>query len=163
MAKSKLSLLDKELLREAANGWTGTQMEEEHGAPAAWCVQRVADLLEEFDIWDEIQQRKLVVKSMQRLKEQVESNFDGTDPKMLQSLTNLLGTMEQIMSKAKPVTDAEIEKMAVAQASQIIMIVESSFTRARQLLAKQYPEVDLGEIDAVFYEALRENTLQIEA
>jgi hypothetical protein len=56
-----------------------------------------------------------------------------------------------------------MEQLALAQAAQMIRLIEASFTRARKLLSEEYPEVDLGRIDSVFYEALREDTKQIEA
>lgn len=165
MAKSRVSLLDKRILDLFANSYTPEQVEEELGVPAVQAVTRARELLASVDVWDEVEQRRLLAHSLKKVKEAVESQMDPTDPKLLQSYTNLVSTIDKVQDKVRRVTDEEIEKLAQAQARNMLRMIEAAYFRARELLSNEYPEIDLGRIDTVFYDALEEQTevLEIEA
>lgn len=164
MAK-RVSLLDKKILDLFANSYTPEQVEEETGFPAVQAVARTRELLASVDVWDEVEQRRLLAHSLKKAKEQVESMGDLTDPKLLQSYTNLVGTIDKIQDKQRRVSDEEIEKLAAAQARQMLRMIEASFYRAREILKSEHPQIDLGRIDAAFFDSMEEQTqiLEIEA
>lgn len=145
-----------------ANGATPQEVEEETGVPAMTALARARELLASTDIWDEMEQRRLLLHSLKKIKEQVEASMDHSDAKIIQAYSNLTNGIDRIQSSARAITDAEMEKLAMAQAQQMIRLIEMSFSHARRLLAAEYPEVDLGRIDDVFYEALHENAGEIE-
>lgn len=164
MAKNLIgpSLVDRKILDLFANGYTPNEVEEETYVPAATALQRARELLASIDLWDEIEQRRLLVHSMKKVKELME-NADLTEPKLAQAYTNLLIAIDKTQEKVRTISEAEMEKLAAAQARQMIRLIEMSFSHARQLLSAEYPDVDLGKIDDAFYTGLRENTLEIEA
>lgn len=155
------SLLNRKILDLFANGYTPNEVEAETGVPAAAALADARELLASTDVWDEVEQRRLLVHSMRRVKAQVE-DADLTDPKILQAYTNLLIAIDKTQEKVRAISDIEMEKLAAAQARQMIRLIEMSFSHARTLLANEYPMVDLGRIDDVFYEALRDNAGEIE-
>jgi hypothetical protein len=165
MAKSRVSLIDKRLLDLFSNSYTPDEVEQETGIPALQAVARTRELLASIDVWDEVEQRRLLAHSLKKAKEQVESIGDMTDPKLLQSYTNLVGTIDKIQDKARAISDQEIEKLAIAQGRHMLNMIEASFFRARELLSQEYPEVDLGRIDTVFWAGVEEQSqvLEIEA
>lgn len=163
MAKG-LSLLDKRLVEMAANGATPDEMEESAFIPAAQAITRVKEILASQDIWDEVEQRRLAVYSLQKLKGQVEaSGIDATNPKMVEAYTKLLAMVDRLQSKTAAISDSELERLAVMQASRFVQVFEMAYGRARQLLSQDYPEVDLGRIDDVMWEGLRQSAGEIEA
>lgn len=162
---NRISLVDKKLLDMFANSYTPEEVEDETGVPALQAIARARELLASIDVWDEVEQRRLLAHSLKRVKEQIESALDVTDPKMIQSYSNLVGMIDKIQDKQRAITDNEIEKLALAQSRTMLRLIEAAFFEARKVLSTDYPMVDLGRIDAVFYEQLEEQTeiLEIEA
>ena len=154
--------MDRKMLDMFANGATPEEVQAETYVPALTALARVREILASADIWDEMEQRRLLLHSLKKIKEQVEASMDHSDAKIIQAYSNLTNGIDRIQSTARAITDAEMEKLAMAQAQQMIRLIEMSFTHARKLLAEEYPEVDLGRIDSVFYEALKENAGEIE-
>lgn len=164
MAKAQgPGLLDRKILDLFANGATPEEVEAETYVPALTALARARELLASADLWDEMEQRRLLAHSLKGIKQQVENNFDPTDAKILQSYTNLVGTIDKIQDKQRAISDEELKKLAMTQAEMMLRMIEMSFTRVRQLLSEEYPEVDLGRIDTLFFDDLRTNSKQIEA
>ncbi len=60
MPKSEISLLDETLIRAAASGKSGEEMEALTGIPAAQAILHVKQLLSRRDIWSEVERRQLL-------------------------------------------------------------------------------------------------------
>jgi hypothetical protein len=156
------SLTDRKIMTLFANGASPEEVEAATYVPAATALQRARDILASTDIWDEIEQRRLLLHSLKGIKGRVEDEMDFSDAKVIAAYSNMAKVINEIQTTARAITDDEMDKLARAQASQMIRLIEMSFTHARKLLAEEYPEVDLGRIDTVFYDALRENAGEIE-
>lgn len=159
-----LSLLDKKLLDAASNGYTPDQMEAEFFIPAAQAKARVSELLASVDIWDEVEQRRMLVYSMRRVKQQIEEyGIEADNPKHIEAYAKLIQAIDKLQSKTAAISDAELEKIAAAQGRQIVRLVEAAFYHARERLIELYPDVDLGQIDTAFWEGMSEVAGEIEA
>lgn len=157
------SLVDRKILDMFANGSTPDEVERETGIPALSALARARDHLSSIDLWDEVEQRRLLAHSLKQVKAKIESFGDLMDPKLLQSYTNLVTSIDKIQDKARAITDEEMTRLAQAQAQQIVALVSVAYNRVRELLAEEYPEVNVDYITTAFYEAIQENTPQIEA
>ena len=60
------TILDDILLKAAADGRSGQEMERISGIPAAQAVQHVKELLNSRNVWDEHQQRQLLNRTHSR-------------------------------------------------------------------------------------------------
>lgn len=164
MASNNLSILDKKLLGYAANGYTPEQIAEETYVPAEQAIARIKELLASNDIWDEVEQRRLAVYSLQQLKSQVERvGVDVTNPKAIEAYTKLVAMIDRVESKTKAISDNELERLAIMQAQRLVQLFEMAYGRARQLLADEYPDIDLGRIDDAIQDGLREFSGQMNA
>lgn len=163
MASKGLSLLDRRLLDLASNGYTPDEISQEVFIPPEQAVGRIKELLASHDIYDEVETRRLAVHSLQKLKGQVEAAMDPANPKAVEALTKTVLAIDRLQSKTAAISDSELERLAQLQAIQIVQLIELAYGRARQLLADEYPEVDLGRIDDVFHSSVQEVVPQIEA
>lgn len=163
MANS-LSILDRKLLDAAANGMSPAEMEEEFFVPAAQAVATVRALLSQRDIWDEIEQRKLMAHSLMQRKSEIERlTIDVADPKHIEAYTKLVLAIDRITDKPMKITDAELERVGQAQAKALLQMIEMAYNRAKQLLTTDFPFLDLTDIDEAFNEGLRDAARVIEA
>jgi len=65
----EISVLDDLLLRSAAGGKSGVEIERATGIPADQAVQHVKQLLATRDIWTEHEQRNLLLQELHELKD----------------------------------------------------------------------------------------------
>lgn len=162
MAK-QLALVDRKLLDLAANGYSPDEIAAETYIPPEQAVARIKELLASHDVWDEVETRRLAVHSLQRLKAQVEAVIDPSNPKAVEGLTKTVLAIDKLQSKTAAISDSELERLAVLQASRIVQLFEMAYGRARALLSEEYPEVDLGRIDDVMLAGLQQFAPEIEA
>lgn len=162
MANNELTLRDKNLIEGAANGLSGDELEARYGIPAAQAIVRVRELLAAKDVWDQVEQRKLLMHSVFRIKEQIETEMIDTDkPKETEAYLKVITTLSNLLDKQGKISDAELAVITQAQARAIISVVEAGYQRARQLLADEYAGlVDLEEIDSVFQQGMREALIE---
>lgn len=157
---SLMTLRDRKIVEMFAGGATPDEVEDALGVPAAKALHRCKEILGAKDIFDEVEERKLVVTQYQALYQKGHALLDATGvkdwPKGVEALTKLLTALLEARKQEEYRSDREIEAMTRAQASILIRAVQLSYDRARELLAREYPQVDLLEIDAAFQSGLRE-------
>ena len=161
----RLSLRDQNLLDRTLKGESPALIAEETGVPATDVVRRIKEMLSTRDVFSEIEQRRILVYGLQDLYSRAINFLDSFDPengsdmaKMIDSTTKLITSIDQLQSAQGKISDDEINRAAAAQAQQIMRFVNASYQRARELLAEEYPEVDIERIDGAFQEGLREVT-----
>ena len=147
-----MTLRDRKIVEMFAGGATPDEVEDALGVPAAKALHRCKEILGAKDIFDEVEERKLVVTQYQALYQKGHALLDATGvkdwPKGVEALTKLLTALLEARKQEEYRSDREIEAMTRAQASILIRAVQLSYDRARELLAREYPQVDLLEIDA---------------
>lgn len=67
-----LSLLDKHLLDRAAQGWSPAEIAQDTGWEPEKVYARVSELLKSRSVWDDLQQRQLLMHSVFVLKGRLE-------------------------------------------------------------------------------------------
>lgn len=162
MASKELELLDLRLLQAAANGYSPEEMSRKYPSvtPAEAAV-RVKEMLASRDIWDEVEKQQLLLHSAYAVKEKMEALLDDLDllddvPKHIDVYVKLLKTMDGILEKRTKLTEAEMEQITRAHARAMMGMIEAGYQRARDLLAQEYPMVDLLEIDAAFNQGMKQ-------
>lgn len=162
MAGKELELIDLRLLQAAANGYSPEEMARKYpSVTAAEAAVRVKDMLASRDIWDEVEKQQLLLHSAYAVKEKMEALLDDLDllddvPKHIDVYVKLLKTMDGILEKRTKLTQAEMEQITQAHARALMNMVQAGYQHARDLLAQEYPMIDLLEIDAAFNEGMRQ-------
>lgn len=162
MPSKELELIDTKLLQAAANGYSPEEMFKKYPSigSAAAAALRVKEILASRDIWSEQESQQLLLHSAYAVKEQMEGLLDDLDalddvPKHIDVYVKLLKTMDGILEKRKKITQDEMEKITQSHARALLRMIEAGYQRARDLLAAEYPMVDLLEIDAAFNEGMQ--------
>ena len=102
----------------------------------------------------------MLVYKLKALLKRAESFLDYTDirtaPKLLDSANNLIKSIAEMQEKQQTISDEETRKLALQQAALIMEVVQASYQRARDLLAQEYPDVDVQRLDTVFQTGVKE-------
>lgn len=162
-ALTKWSLLDQELLRCAANHMSPAQMEAELDIPAAQAAVRVRELLRSTDIWTEVEERRLLLHSMYSLKGRLEQGIDIDNPKSVEAYTKLLDLIGKRLDTVSQITETELDRVTSAQARKLLQLIMAATDYARELLAQEYPESIMDDIEHALQEGLRRAAEEIEA
>ncbi len=165
-SRDVVTLEDKLLLEGAANGLTGEELQDKYGVPAAEAIVRVRRMLQARDVFDDLEQKKLLMVSLFRVKRKVEAaeaDMDVEDPKVLEAYLKLIQTMNLILRDSGKLTDAELEAAAKAQAKQMLLLIDMAYGRVRHWLEEEYGQVlDVRELDQRFQTALQEVVIEDE-
>jgi len=159
MAKAgqELALRDKKLLTAAANGWSGEEIEERYGVPAAAALVRIRELLKSRNIFTDIERKQLLLFSLYQLKEKIEEEaLDLDNPRSVEAYTKVVKSISETLEKQGQITEAEMQAAARAQAKALLGLIDAAMGRVRQWLAEEYSNVPLEVLDERFNEALRE-------
>lgn len=156
---SKNTLRDDKILELFANGKNAVEVSETLGISPEYAYSRVKELLAQGDIFDTIEKRKLLIYQLKALYAKANDMLENmaTDKSWAQgvaAITKLVETTYNIQVKEEVHSAEEVEAATRAQAAILIRVVEASYQRARDLLAKEYPEVNLDIIDAAFEQGL---------
>jgi len=165
--KKELALRDRSLLEAAANGMSAVEMSEKFGMSAIEAAARVRELLAEHSIWDEIEERKLLMQSLYFMKEKIE-NFDidlGADnaPKFVESYMKLVTTINDLLERQNRISEEEMNAISKAQARVMMEIIAKGYMKARAWLEAEYGQfVQVAELDRVFEEGMLEASYEDE-
>ncbi len=154
---TEISPRDMALLRLAADGKSGAEMQAETGLTAAFAVLRVKEILRERDVWTEIERRQLLMEELYRLKNKLDKQHENfIDDKNAKVLLEVIVAIDNVMDKQTKITDEQLMKITQAQAQAMIGLIEAGFSRAKELLAAEYPDADVKAIEAAFNAGLTE-------
>lgn len=148
---------DMALLAETAKGKSPQEVGDYLGLPAAQVVLRVKTLLQDRDVYTEIEQRQLMLMDLMGLKNKLMDQMKNYADK--DNATTALKTfklMDEILDKQGKISDEQLMKVTTAHAGAMVRLIAAAFERAKDLLAAEYPEVDVKQIEAAFNDALKE-------
>lgn len=152
---TEISPRDMALLRLAADGKSGAEMQAETGLTAAFAVLRVKELLRERDVWSEIERRQLLMEELYRLKNKIDKqNENFIDDKNAKVLLEVIVAIDNVMDKQSQITDEQLMKISQAQAQAMMGMIQSAFEYAKNTLSQQYPDADMKAIEESFNEGL---------
>ena len=158
-----LSARDKALLDSAAKGMSAQEMSEVTGLPPERCKIRVDELLSERNVYDEVQKRQLQEYRVNKFIEQIEEHIEnfGLDSKMPGVLLNGIKTLGDLVTQSEKITADQLRVITESQARAMIMLFSSATERAKEILMREYPEVDVLLIEQAITDGLREKSLEI--
>lgn len=155
---------DDALLKAAADGLSGQEIEEQLGIPAAKAVVRIKELLKQNDFWTDIERRQLLMHELYRMKNQIQKQTNNyIDDKLGKVLLETISAIDTILDKTGKITDEQLMKVSQAQAGTMLQLIKAAFDRAKEVLAQEYPEVDAKIIEVAFNDALAQKAKEIEA
>lgn len=152
---TEISPRDMALLKMAADGKSGAEMQAETGLTAAFAVLRVKELLRERDVWTEIERRQLLMDELYGLKNKLqEQNEDYINDKQGMVLLQTIQAIDNVMDKQGKITDEQLMKITQAQAQAMMAMIQAAFKHAKETLAAENPHIDLQEIEKAFNDGL---------
>jgi chemotaxis protein CheY-P-specific phosphatase CheC len=155
MSRNEVSLLDETLLRAAASGKSGDEMEKLTGIPGAQAVMHVKELLGRRDIWTEVERRQLLLSELQDLKDSLTQNaVDFRDPDSAKLLLKVLQEIGKRLDVERSKLDIDIIKLSEYQQKILLRAMDSALNFAKKELAERFPVVPKDELDALISEGL---------
>lgn len=163
-SKKGLTLRDEKLLSLAANGKSPLEISEETGVAPEKVITRIKEIIKSKDLWDDIEREKLLMHSLYDLKDRLERNFDAMvgDPKLLESYRKTLELLGNRLDTRNALNAKDFERITEAQGRRMMKVIEGGYYRARAMLAQQYPQMDLKQIDAAFALGMEEEAARLE-
>lgn len=151
---------DKRLLDGAANNFSGEELAQVSGMPAAQAIARVRELLKSRDVFDQMEKKKLLLHSVYKLKahiEEYDATVDIKNPKAAEAYLKVLESINNMLEKQGRISEEEMETAARAQAGMMAEIITKGYMKARAWLAEEYGAiVKMDELDQLFELGMRE-------
>lgn len=151
-----VSVVDEILLRAAAGGKSGEEIEKATGIPAAQALSKVKDLLASRDVWTEMEQRQLLLAELHELKDSLRTQaIDGQDPEAARVLLRTLETIGKRLDSQQTVLDENMIKLTQFQQKILLRAMDAALDFAKKELAERYPQVSLVELDELVADGLQ--------
>lgn len=150
-----VSVVDDILLRAAAGGKSGDEIEKITGIPAAQAVTKVKDLLASRDVWNEMEQRQLLLAELHELKDSLRHQaIDAQDPEAARVLLRTLEVIGKRLDTQQTVLDENLLKLTSFQQKILLRAMDAALNFAKAELAERYPQVSHAELDELVAEGL---------
>lgn len=147
---SEVALLDDLLLRAAADGRSGDEIERITGVPAAQAVMHIKQLLASRDVWTEFERRQLLLRELNELKDSLrEMALDAKDVDHARLMLKTLETIGRRLDAEQKQVDFDAIKVTEHQAKIMGRAFEIALEYMKRELAERYPNVPVSEIDAL--------------
>ena len=151
-----VSVIDDILLKAAAGGKSGDEIEAITGIPAAQALSKVKELLASRDVWNEMEQRQLLLAELHELKESLRTQaIDGGDPDAARTLLRTLEVIGKRLDTQQLVLDENLLKLTMFQQRILLRAMDAALNFAKKELRERYPEVSLSELDGLVAEGLQ--------
>jgi hypothetical protein len=155
LARGEVSLLDETLLRAAAAGKSGEEIERLTGIPAAQAVVHVKNLLSRRDVWTEVEQRQLLVHELNDLKDSLIKNaVEFKDPVSARLLLQTLQELGRRLDSQKSSLDADVLRLSTYQQTIMLRAMDAALKFAKGELRERFPDVTVDDFDALVGEGL---------
>ena len=152
---SNLSLLDETLIKLAASGKSGEEIERKTGIPAIEAVAHVKTLMRRRDVWTEVEQRQLLLYQLNELKDSlVQSATQMQDPESARLLLKTLELIGKRLDAQKTVLEEEVLRLSQYQQSVLLRAMDAALNFAKKELHVRYPQVSAEELDNLVSEGL---------
>jgi hypothetical protein len=163
MSKNEISLLDETLIRAAASGKSGDEMEALTGIPAAQAVLHIKQLLGRRDIWTEIERRQLLLHELHELKESLSQRaIEFRDEDSARLLLKVLQEIGKRLDSERTKLDVDVIRLSEYQEKVLLKAMDAALNFAKGELAERYPQVSKEELDEIVIEGLVRAKYQLE-
>ena len=150
-----VALLDEILLRAAAGGLSGEEIERQTGVPAAQAVMHIKRLLASRDVWTEFERRQLLLVELNELKESLRSGaLDAKDPQSARLLLQTLNVIADRLDSEKSKLDVDMVRVSEHQARVMGRAFDIALDYMKRELAERYPDVDRDVLNVLASEGL---------
>jgi hypothetical protein len=155
VAVSGLSLLDETLISLAASGRSGEEIERRTGIPAEQAVAHVKGLMRRRDVWSDVEQRQLLLYELNGLKDSLsDAALRLKDPESARLLLKTLELIGKRLDSQRAQLDVEVLRLSEYQQGVLLRAMDAALKFAKGELAERYPDVAVGELDALVAEGL---------
>lgn len=164
MSSKEVSLLDETLIRAAAAGKSGEEMESLTGVPAAQAVLHVKQLLSRRDIWNEVERRQLLLHELNELKQSLsDAAITMRDEDSAKLLLKVLQEIGKRLDSERTKLDTDIIKLSEYQEKVLLKAMDAALDFAKKELAQRYPLVPKEELDELVIEGLVRAKAELES
>ena len=158
----EISVLDDVLIKAAAGGKSGTEMERLTGIPAAQAVLHVKQLLATRDIWTEHEQRQLLLSELHELKDSLSVHaLQAGDAESARLLLKTLEVIGKRLDGQQKVLDENMIKLSQFQERVLLRAMDTALQFSKEQLAERYPEITRGELEELVAEGLQKAKYEI--
>ena len=157
-----ISVVDDILLRAAAGGKSGEEIEQITGIPAAQALEKVKQLLASRDVWTEMEQRQLLLAELHELKDSLRGQaVDGQDPEAARVLLRTLEVIGKRLDAQQTVLDENLIKLTMFQQRILLRAMDAALEFAKGELAERYPQISPTELDNLVADGLQRAKFQL--
>jgi hypothetical protein len=150
------------LIKAAAGGKSGTEMERLTGIPAAQAVVHVKQILSTRDIWTEQEQRQLLLTELHELKESLAPHaIQAGDPESARLLLKTLETIGKRLDSQQSVLDENMIKLSHFQEKVLLRAMDTALNFAKEQLQERYPDITRSELEALVADGLQKAKYEI--
>jgi hypothetical protein len=161
MAK-EVALLDDLLIKAAAGGKSGEEIERMTGIPAAQAVLHVKQLLATRDIWTEQEQRQLLLTELHELKESLSDHaIKAGDPDSARLLLKTLELIGKRLDSQQQVLDENMIKLSHFQERVLLRAMDTALNFTKDQLQIKYPEITRTELEGMLADGLQKAKYEI--
>lgn len=158
----EISVLDDLLLRAAAGGKSGVEIERLTGIPADQAVVHVKQMLSTRDIWTEHEQRQLLLAELHELKESLQTNAvknqDADSARLLLKTLELIGKR---LDSQQTTLDENLIKLSRFQEKVLLRAMDSALNFAKSQLEERYPQISASELNELVADGLQKAKYEI--
>jgi len=163
MSQNPVSLLDETLIRAAAAGKSGDEMQELTGIPAAQAVMHIKQLLSRRDIWSEVERRQLLLYELNELKDSLTARaVEMQDEDSARLLLKVLQEIGRRLDQENIKLEHDVIRLSEYQERVLLKAMDAALNFAKGELLSRYPEVPKGELDELVVEGLVKAKYELE-
>ena len=164
MSNKEVSLLDETLIRAAASGKSGEEMEQLTGVPAAQAVLHVKQLLGRRDIWSEVERRQLLLHELNELKQSLtDQALTMRDEDSAKLFLKVLQEIGKRLDSERTKLDTDVIKLSEYQERVLLRAMDAALGFAKKELGERYPLVPREELDELVIEGLVRAKAELES
>lgn len=158
----EVALLDDLLIKAAAGGKSGDEIERLTGIPAAQAVLHVKQLLATRDIWTEQEQRQLLLSELHELKDSLSDHaIKAGDPDSARLLLKTLELIGKRLDSQQQVIDENMIKLSHFQERVLLRAMDAALNFAKDQLAEKYPQITRSELEMMVADGLQQAKYEI--
>ena len=158
----EVALLDDLLIKAAAGGKSGDEIERLTGIPAAQAVLHVKQLLATRDIWTEQEQRQLLLSELHELKDSLSDHaIKAGDPDSARLLLKTLELIGKRLDSQQQVIDENMIKLSHFQERVLLRAMDAALNFAKEQLAEKYPQISRSELEELVADGLQKAKYEI--
>lgn len=158
----EVALLDDLLIKAAAGGKSGDEIERLTGIPAAQAVLHVKQLLATRDIWTEQEQRQLLLTELHELKDSLQHHaIKSGDPDSARLLLKTLEVIGRRLDSQQQVLDENMIKLSHFQERVLLRAMDAALNFAKEQLHERYPEITKSELEQLVADGLQKAKYEI--